>query len=109
MPISPLVASYPCMALLSCCHAHVHRSHVVTPSGVAQSSRNKGRGGGGKKVPVKKPPSLASRGMGESSSAPRMSEVHVGSLILGAAALRSKAVVGLATTVVVAERMDAGT
>lgn len=50
------------------CHAHEHKSHVVSPSGVADSSRNSGRGGGGTNVPPHRPPSLASNGSGERAS-----------------------------------------
>lgn len=45
------------------CHAHEHKSQVVKPSDVTPSSRNKGLGGGGTKFPLKKPLSLASKGM----------------------------------------------
>lgn len=47
------------------CNAHVHKSHVVMPSGLTVSSQKGGRGGGGTNRPFHKPLSLASNGNDE--------------------------------------------
>lgn len=58
------------------CHAHVQRSHVVSPSEDIDSSRNGGRGGGGTKRPFQRPLSLASNGIGESNESVSMAFSH---------------------------------
>lgn len=58
------------------CHAHVQRSHVVSPSDEIDSSRKGGRGGGGTKRPFHRPLSLASNGIGESNESDSMAFSH---------------------------------
>lgn len=55
------------------CHAHVQRSHVVSPSEATPSSKKMGRGGGGTKFPDHNPSSLASKGKDENASSSRAS------------------------------------
>lgn len=57
-------------------HAHEHRSQVVSPSEEMLSSRKGGRGGGGTKRPLKRPPSLPSKGNGELKVSSSIASAH---------------------------------
>lgn len=56
------------LKLFPFCQAHEHKSHVVKPSGVADSSKKIGLGGGGTKFPENRPPSLPSKGNDKTAS-----------------------------------------